>query len=299
VSKFNPTGTLNVSWDANDIGDGDFVRCKNMRIDQQGRAKTRDGCTKLNSSAIDTDIWHIEVQAGVRYVFAGSNIYEDETSILSGLTSAQWSGIQYSAFNDPTKNIFALNGTDRKRIEGSTVYEWGIEAPANAPTLGVGTGIGLTGEFNARYTYVRKVGGLIVSESDPSPAANEVITLADRSLSVVVEQSSDPQVTHLRLYRTLAGGSEYFLDQEVVTANTFAYGYAHDWELDGAYISGTGYKFTTTDTPHSTENTQTWEALFETSDVESTESYGTNVSSFVDLRGEPHAGLDTSRYHLP
>ncbi len=250
MTIFNPTGSLNVAADASDLKDGDFVRCKNLRIDQQGFVKTRDGSTKLNSSAINTDVWHIEEQSGVRYVFAGTDIYEDEASIVSDLTSAPWSAIQYSAFNDPTKNIFALNGTDRKRIEGGVVYEWGIEPPADAPVLLAGTGEGLTGIYNARYTYVRKVNDLIVSESDPSDIAAEPITLKNQSLSVAVTQSSDPQVTHLRLYKTLANGEIYYLDHEIASSVNYAYGYVHTWEsennpdTDTNYITGQGFKFT-------------------------------------------------------
>ncbi len=291
MTIFNPTGSLNVSADASDLKDNDFVRCKNLRIDQQGLVKTRDGSTKLNASAINTDVWHIEEQAGVRYVFAGTDIYKDEISIVSDLTSAQWSAIQYSAFNDPTKNIFALNGTDRKRIEAGVVYEWGIEPPTDAPVLTVGTGEGLTGIYNARYTYVRKVGDLIVSESDPSPVAAEPITLNDQSLSVAVTQSTDSQVTHLRLYKTLANGEIYYLDHEVAIALTYAYGYVHTWESEedagtGAnYIEGLGFKFTFTDATHTTENTATWEELFKTIDAEHLDRTG-SVRDLSGLHGE-------------
>ena len=260
--KFSPGGTLNISQDASELQDGDFVRCKNLRIDQPGKAKTRDGCTKINSTAINTSLWHIEEQAGVRVTFAGDAIYSDETSIASGLTEAQWSAMHYNAFNDTTKNIFAINGTDRKRIEGGVVYEWGLTAPTVAPTLRAGTSKGLTGRYNAKYTYVRKVGNAIVAESNPSPAADNPVNLADQSLAVDFTESTDSQVTHIRLYRTLSGGSIYYFDLELSASNTYAYGYTWAWEKTGAYISGTGHKFTHTDATHSTENTEAWEELF-------------------------------------
>ena len=147
-------------------------RCKNMRLDQDGKAIVRDGSSKLNSgNAIGTPIWRIIEQAGTRYSFASTIIYEDESSIETGLTSAMWSAILYNSFSSTTQNVFALNGTDRKRIEGSNVYEWGIAAPTVAPTIAVGALTGLTGDYNARYTYLRKEGTTVVSESNPSPAA--------------------------------------------------------------------------------------------------------------------------------
>jgi hypothetical protein len=268
---FSPDGSLNVAADPSDLpqsGDGANIvsgamtRCKNLRINQKGLAKTRDGSTKLNASAIATAIWWVEEQAGIRYTFAGTAIYRDESSIASGLTSTQWTAIKYNAFNDTTQQVFALNGTDRKRITGSTVAEWGIAAPTAAPTLDIGAGSGLTGEYNAKYTYVRKVGSTVVAESDPSPAGTSVV-LANQSLGVTVTQPTDSQVTHIRLYRTTAGGLTYLYDQEVAINTTYAYAYTHDWEKDGGYISGTGYKFTTADSTHSTDNTFSWEERFE------------------------------------
>ena len=287
--KFNPTGSLNISLDPSDLPEGDFVRCKNLRINQVGLAKTRDGSAKLNATPVDTAFWWLEEMDGSRYAFAGTDIYEDEVSIASGLTSAQWSAMQYNAYNDPTKNIFALNGTDRKRIEGGAVYEWGIAAPTVAPTLGTGAGAdvsdGLTGLYNAKYTYVRKLGGIIINESNPSPAADNAIALFGQSLVVDVTAPTDPQVTHVRMYRTLAGGSTYYLDLEAAVPTGFAYGYTWDWEEEDAYIAGTGYDFTLTDAEHGSENTHDWEELFEDRDVEETTAdvptYGGGVSGSV------------------
>ncbi len=241
---------------------GAMVRCKNVRTNENGKAKTRDGSVKLNASAIETAIWWIEEQAGNRFSFAGTKIYENESSIATGLTSAQWAAIKYNAFNDPTDNIFALNGTDRKRIEGSTVYEWGLAAPVTAPTFAVGQGTGLTGQYNAKYTYVRKVGSAVVAESNASPAADNAIVLTNQSMEVSVTQPTDTQVTHIRLYRTLTNGATYFLDSEIAANLTTAFGYSESFEADDAYIAGTGYKFTIEDTTNGTENTYSWEELF-------------------------------------
>lgn len=272
-SIFNPTGKLNVSWDASDLPgevsgnsevSGAMTRCKNLRTNQNGKLVTRNGSQKLNTTAIDGDFWWIQEMSttGVRYSFSGGSIYRDEVGIASDLTSAQWSAIHYNSFNDTTNQLFALNGTDRKRVEGSSVYEWGLDAPTVAPTLTTGGGSGLTGQYNAKYTYVRKVGTAIVAESNPSPAAATAVVLNNQSLAIRFTQPSDPQVTHVRIYRTLAGGSTYYLDLEKAIA-PYDYGYTWAWEKDGAYISGTGYKFTVTDASRVSENTYTWEATFE------------------------------------
>lgn len=264
---FSPDGSLNVAIDASDLpetGDGKnshsgaLVRCKNMRTNEKGKAITRDGSAKLNASAIEIAIWWIEEQGGSRFSFAGTQIYEDEVSIATGLTSAQWSAIKYNAFNDTTDNIFALNGTDRKRIESSVVNEWGIAAPTVEPVLSNGQATGLTGKYNAKYTYVRKVGNVIVAESNPSPAAALHREGENQSLGVSVTASGDSQVTHFRLYRTLNGGVIYYLDQEVPAAG-YTHGVSESFEDTDNYITGAAFKFTIEDKTHGTENTYTWE----------------------------------------
>lgn len=158
-------------------------------------------------------------QAGVRFEFSGPQIFRNESSIASSLTDAQWSAIKYNAFNDTTQQIYALNGTDRKRIESSTVYEWGIAAPGSAPTVAVGSGTGLTGSYKAKITYCRKVGSVVVSESNPSSASGSQ-SLANQALRVTWIASTDSQVTHVRVYRTLAGGDLYYHDQDVAIGVT-------------------------------------------------------------------------------
>jgi len=268
---FSPDGSLNVAIDAADLpetGDaknsrsGALVRCKNMRTNEAGKSITRDGSAKLNTTAVDTDIWWIEEQGGSRFTFAGTQIYEDESSIATGLTSAQWAAIKYNAYNDTTDNVFALNGTDRKRIESSVAYEWGIAAPTTAPTVSSGSGSGLTGQYNAKYTYVRKVGAVSVAESNPSDAATTAAVLNNQSLSVEITQPTDTQVTHIRLYRTLADGAVYFLDSEVAVATSITHGYSESFESDDAYVAGDGLKFTIEDTTNGTENTYSWEELY-------------------------------------
>lgn len=133
-----------------------------------------------------------------------------------------WSAIKYNAFNSSTQALFALDGTNRKRIEGSDVYEWGITAPSVAPTLAVGALTGLTGAYNAKYTYLRKEGSVTVYESDPSPAGAAAVTLTNESLDVTWTASADSQVTHVRVYRTLTSGAIYYVDQDIATGTVTA-----------------------------------------------------------------------------
>jgi len=221
---WKPYGNLDVSTDpsqlpqsvdssGNSIESGALTRCKNLRLNQEGVAKTRDGSTKLNETAMAVAIGHIVEQGGNRYSM-GTIIYRDEVSIGTGYASAAWSSIRYNAFNSTQQNIFALNGSDRIRVYGSTVYQWGITAPAAAPVAAIGTATGLTGAYSAKISYCRKEGSTVVSESNLSPASNTV-NLTDDKLSVTWTDPTDSQITHIRLYRTLAGGLVYFFDQDI------------------------------------------------------------------------------------
>ena len=214
MPAWKPNGTLNISTAATDLPDDGMQRCRNLSVDRTGRLDTRPGSTKFGSQ-LDTAANLLIEQAGARYAFAGTKIYQDEGVIGSGFTDAQWSGIKYNAFNDTTLQVFALNGTDRKRVSSGAVNEWGLEPPTVVPVLAVGASTGLTGDFNAKYSYLRKVGSTLVTESNLSPAAAAATTLSDESLSVTWTASSDTQVTHVRVYRTLPGGSVYFVDQDI------------------------------------------------------------------------------------
>lgn len=220
---FKPNGALNVSTAATDLpesGEGMSVfsdalqRCKNLSVDRMGFVQTRPGSVQVSGTALASVANLIIEQGGARYEFISGAIYRNEASLITGLSSGQWSGLVYNSYNDTTQNVFAMNGTDRKRIESSSVNEWGITAPSSAPTDAVGASTGLTGTYKAKVTYCRKSGSTVLSESNPSDASTGR-TLANQSLSVTWSASSDPQVTHVRVYRTLANGATYYHDQDV------------------------------------------------------------------------------------
>ncbi len=297
---FKPNGTLNVATDPCDLEESvrdkvtdiiqsiHMTRCKNLRLDLAGVIKTRDGCTNLGTGAYP--VHRLIEQSGYRYLFASTGIYRNESSIETGLTSAAWAAMLYNSYNDTTEEVFCTNGTDRKRIDGSSIYEWGIDAPTTAPTITSGSEQGsLSGAYNAKYTYARKDGDTVICESNPSDAAAEAVTLGDGHLQMLVTQPTDEQVTHIRFYRTLAGGGLYYYDSDtpisdLITDGYFAvsqsweddgttgyqyydilgtdYTYSQDWEESEEYISGDGFKFTTAGT--SIELTFSWESDYST-----------------------------------
>lgn len=141
--RFTPDGLLDVSTDplnlpqqsdGKNVVSGAMTRCLNLALDEKGKAKTRLGSHR-ESTQLATPIWGFEWAENSRYEFAGANCYKDSTLIGWGMTSAQWSTLTYKAYNSSVQNIFGVNGTDRKRISGSTVWEWGVDPPSVAPVL--------------------------------------------------------------------------------------------------------------------------------------------------------------------
>lgn len=283
--KFNPSGNLDVATDPSDLPvevSGktaicpSMTRCTNLHQDRAGVVSTRWGSSKIGAAAVGTPVHLLVEQDGDRYAFGGSAIYKNEVSIGSGYTSAAWSAVKYNAYNVTVESLFAVNGTDRKRITGSTVAEWGITAPSVAPTAAgnitgyaytydwegtyhatansyqfgtetdsyqtcfdweenvdasddsetyrnmwwfeVATGRSPGGVVGVKYTYCRKSDdGVLECESNPSDA---VYIEAGSGVYVTWTASSDSQVTHVRLYRTLAGGGDFYYSHEVPIGTT-------------------------------------------------------------------------------
>ena len=170
-----------------------------------------------------------------------------------------WSAIKYTPYNSDTEAIYALNGTYRKRIEETRTYEWGIDPPIAMPILYAGTDTGLTGDYNAVYTYARAERRTVVCESNAFQPATEAITLANTNLRVIMQIPLDPQVNLIRLYRTIADGSTYYYDSSLMYCNNKDYACCQDWEYEDEYISGFPFRFTVPDDLFNSENTFSWE----------------------------------------
>jgi hypothetical protein len=293
---FKPHGLLDVSTDPAQLpqtGDeyniesGAMTRCKNLRLNENGVAKTRDGSSKLNAAAMSVDIGHISEQDGYRYSF-GTTIHRDEVSIGTGYTSKEWSSIVYNALGSTTKSTFALNGTERIRIAGAKIFEWGLSAPPAIFAIAAGTGTGLTGAYNIKLTFARMDGTTVLAESNAGSAAASAVTLANQSLRVRLDVenyiNSDIQETHIRIYRTLTNGLIYYLDKNVALADVLIesdYGYSVVWEETYNHVAGTGHNIAANALAAAgLYGTYSWEADYTTA-TDDTIFPGTTPADFV------------------
>ncbi|KKL04644.1 hypothetical protein LCGC14_2614000, partial [marine sediment metagenome] len=99
------------------------------------------------------------------------------------------------------------------RTDGTNVRKWAITAPGTKPTVAAGSGTGLTGTYSVRYTYVvLNSSNVVLFESNPSPVSDDV-ALSNQDLDVsAMVISENPEVTNIRVYRTVAGGSLHLFD---------------------------------------------------------------------------------------
>jgi hypothetical protein len=105
-----------------------------------------------------------------------------------------------------------------QHIEDSQVTLMNIVAPVTkATTADSGAGSGPNGAYYYVYTYYDTINGV---ESAPSPVST-LLTVANKTITVsAMEISTNPNVTHKRLYRTVASGATYYRVATVTNVTT-------------------------------------------------------------------------------
>jgi len=206
-------GGLNLS-DASSLQPNELAISLNTDFRKDGVVRSRDGRLPLYSS---TDSSSIEGANGNIFSF-DTDVYKNGASLSASIASLSSIG-KMALSNLSEETLFLATNTNQKVENDGTVSKWGISAPSVAPTLAIGAAGSLTGDYYFKYTYVRKSGSILVHESNPSPASLVIAATSDK-IDVTCTASSDSQVTHIRIYRTLAnpsGGAtgEYYYDQEI------------------------------------------------------------------------------------
>ncbi len=215
---------VNLRTDRLNMQDGDVVRAINADFHTMpGSILRRKGFTRIFGFPTGVRISQLWKISGALYASQGDTLYRDSTALVSSGMAGHTSLVPYQPLNDPGTWVFVANagvgGTVKADLASSTVRNWGISPPTAAPTIAAGAAGSISGAYRAVYTYARVVGSAIAHESDPSPVPSAAISLLSQQLNVAVVASSDPQVTHIRIYRTAASGTSYFFDQQVANAS--------------------------------------------------------------------------------
>lgn len=176
------------------------------------------------------------------------------TADLPNETSLGWSVLNSVRFIEPGYKFTTYSSVSTTfnllAVECTFIweYEWqqGNAAPFTAASVaGVETYTGLagavvasagpagslTGAYSFRYTYARLEGAVVMHEGNPSPVTNTYTATATSILVSGFSAPTDAQVTHIRLYRTTAGGASYLFDQDIAIGPSFAYSSQTDTAL--------------------------------------------------------------------
>lgn len=226
---------VNLRMERLDLADEELAKIINADLHIQPRTIVlRLGRTKQFDTALaDKNIRRLARVNALRYRVAGQTLYRDETAIFTSLSSNLFTTIvPFRPLLDDSLWAFVVDESGMKKDDGTNTFTWGIAASTTAPTAQAGTDNGsLAGDYTLRYTYLRKTStGQIAHESNPSPVSNTA-TLTNHAVLADIADSSDSQVTHVRVYRTVAGGSLHLFDVEI-SASTKEHGYCFDWEND-------------------------------------------------------------------
>lgn len=228
---------VNLRQDRLRLEDGDVARAINADLHTQpGTVMLRLGRSRQFTTALaDLSIRRLaRYYGGSRYRVAGQSLYRNQTAIYSGLSNEHVTTLTpFRPLSDTTVYMFVADTSRMQKDSGTALSDWGVAAPTTAPTVAVGAAGSLTGAYSFRYTYIRKVGGVVVYESNPSPVSSTINPVSQvMNISALID-STDSTITHKRIYRTPADTTSYLNDQDIATGTTTGTSSVSDTALGG------------------------------------------------------------------
>jgi len=180
---FKPLGSLDITTDPCDLPDEGMQRCKNLRLDENGVLKIRDGSYKLNSTALSGTMDFIIEQGGNRYILGGKYIYKNESLIATGIqcsdpafspAAGEYAAAQSVEITSDTVGAtiyYTLDGTTPS--EASLKYVSAISVPLYTTVKAVAVRDGfLDSDITVGY-YSSTTPGTLVTETDASTVITE------------------------------------------------------------------------------------------------------------------------------
>lgn len=196
------------------LGSDMLRQAVNCYLDDAGRLRRRDGCTRVETAADGHSLY-----AGDEGVFfvdgAALRAYNTEVgtvaSLRTDLTAAArmaWLGVN--------GEVYYSNGHQRGKIRDGTPREWGVEVPAGLPALAAGAGVLPPGRYEVLCTFSNDEG----EESGAGRSAG--ITLAtDGSIQAgTLPQPTSAEVVAINVYMTPTNGAGVFYRAGSVAVGT-------------------------------------------------------------------------------
>jgi hypothetical protein len=136
-------------------------------------------------------------------------------TVITKTTTAQGSFVKVGS------TLYYANGVDAKKWVSGTVSNWGIVAPATAPTITTISGVlsPLTG-YTYVYVYKNSSTGHV---STASPVSGDTFAQTSKDFQLSGIGSSDPQVDQIEIYRTEDGGADYYYLATISNSGSWTY----------------------------------------------------------------------------
>jgi hypothetical protein len=194
----------------------------------------RDGFTTALSSAYGVTSF----SAGLEYRTSGAArrvvLYATDgvsaelvyTTVAGGAPTVITSGLDGAARPSLVQvrdQLFFFNGSDDPKVyDGSNWKQLGITRPASAPTAGspsqtTGGNKNLLGRYAYVYTYYNSV---TKAESSPSDLYIFTLTGSNNVINLALTAGNSATADTIRIYSTVGGGNELFLESEIAVAST-------------------------------------------------------------------------------
>ena len=221
-----PIGGINNTDDEMSLPPNVLVDLLNMDFDRSG-VKTRDGYTAYSTSGLpatspEMGLYSFKKSNGNEYLLGIFNtaVYVEGVavgifaSVMSGLTAGYpWS---WTTLTD-----FAIGGDGVNKLikyDGSVCKNLEIVAPVAAPVTVLGAAGSLVGAYQYCVTFVSAKG----AETNASPSST-IISPSSQQIDVSNIPTGGTDVSKRKLYRSLAGGSLFYLLSTINDNTTTTY----------------------------------------------------------------------------
>ncbi len=143
------------------------------------------------------------------------------TAATTVLTKSPAAGRSY--FQAVGNQLFMADGVDNVKWDLTTLSNWGIVAPVSAPALSFSTGTyTITSALGVSYLYCY-LNNVTRHPSTGSPVSSYTGKKTLQTVTLTGAGSTDPQVTHIQIYRTNDGGATYYLLATILNTTTWTF----------------------------------------------------------------------------
>lgn len=192
----------------------------NMELSPKATLWRRYGFTQYCTAGFGTAQWPRAFYGFKNIAGALRPVVDTQTAVLSFSSSTQTqifakaAGAGQSSIITVGNQMYFCDGVSvPQKWDGANQWMWGIATPSITPGLSFGSGsLSPTSGYSYVYCYFNPVTGQL---SSASPYSANTGPQTSKNITVGYTKSADPQVSNIWIFRTLDGGSLYYLLAQV------------------------------------------------------------------------------------